>query len=89
LVLRLDVRAGEELATARAGKAEHVADPVDRRLEAGPFHALDEPLARLHVLGRKRRPMHAGLMGADLAQFVEVAQQAIGIDGRHASPRDL
>ena len=88
MVLRLDVGAGEHLAAGRAGKSQHVADAVDDRLEPGLSHALGQPLARRHVLGREGRPVHAGLVGADLAQRVEIAQQAVGIDGRHGYPRD-
>src|SRR5205814_6593511 len=64
-------------------KADDIADAVDLRIEPRLRHAVGQPLARRDVVGRQGRTVDASLVGADLAQFVQVAENAVGIDGRH------
>ena len=61
---------------------DDVADAVDRRIQPASLHPRHQPVARLHILRRIGRPMHAGLVFTDLAQRVEVAQQPLAIDAR-------
>ena len=56
-------------------------------VEPGGGHPFDQPMARDGVFGREGRAVDAGLESADLSQFVEVAQKALRIDGRHRIPR--
>ena len=85
MILGFEMRAGEHLAAGRARAAEHIADAVDRRLEAGLRHAFGQPLARHDVFGREGRTMDAGLVGAEGAQRVQIAEHAVRIDRRHGS----
>ena len=52
---------------------------LDTRIEAGIGHAPDQPLARCDILRRQRRPMNSGLVGAEAAQLVEIAEDALGV----------
>ena len=83
MVLAFDMRAGEKMRTARAAVADHGADAVDARVQPGLFEPVAKPMARLDVLRREGRAMHAGLVSAEGRQRAEVAKDAVGIDGRH------
>jgi hypothetical protein len=74
MVLRLGVRTEQELKSGHARTAEHVADSIDRRFERGFRETSGEPAARLDVLWRKRRPVHATLVSAELGQAAEVGK---------------
>ncbi len=78
--LRLDMAAEQQLRAIAARAAEDIADAVDLGLQPGLGQTCRQPMARLHVLRRICRPMHAGLVFADLAQRVEVAQQPVAVD---------
>src|SRR4051794_372878 len=84
MVLALEMRAGEHLTPRRAAEAEDAADAVDRGVEPGLGEAVGEPVPRLDVLAREGRAMHAGLVGAELRERAQVAEEAAGIDLRHA-----
>ena len=84
--LRLDMAAEQQLRPVAARTADDVADAVDLRLQPGLGHPRGQPMARLHVLRRISRPMHAGLVFADLAQRVEIAKQPVAVDAcRHGA----
>ena len=83
MVLGFGVRAKQELGPGRARAAEHVANSVDRRFEACVRETPGEPAARLDVLRRKRRSMHAALVSAELGQAAEVGEQSGAVDLRH------
>src|SRR5581483_9504977 len=83
MVLRLEVRARQCLGAARLALSQNIADAVDRGLEPGRRALLGEPVARRDVFGRERRPMHAGLVGTEGTQLVEIAEEAVRLDGGH------
>ena len=84
--LRLDMAAEQQMRAVAARAADDVADAVDLRLEPGLGHPRRQPVSRLHVLGRIGRPMHAGLVFADLAQRVEIGEQPVAVDAcRHGA----
>src|SRR2546423_4354509 len=85
MVLRFQMRAGKDFAAARPALSQNIADAIDRRLEAGLGAPLREPLPRCDVFGRKRRAVHASLVGAEGAQLIEIAEQAVGLDGGHGT----
>jgi hypothetical protein len=68
-----------------ARTAEHVADSVDRRFKPRVRETSDEPAARLDVLRRKRRPVHAALVSAELGEAAQVGEQSATIDLRHCA----
>ena len=80
LGLGVGVRADEQRAARPGRTAEHRADAVDARFQPCFAHPLAQPTARLHVDGSERLAHHAGAAGAEAAQSVEVAEQAIRID---------
>jgi hypothetical protein len=81
IILTFEMRAGEYFrASLRAG-AKHIADAVDG---CGQFRAgklLDQPPKRLHMGLRKGRLVHAGLVGADGPQRVEIGEHPGAVDG--------
>ena len=83
MVLRFGVRTEQDFKSGHARTAEHIADSVDRRFEPGFRETSGEPAARLDVLWRKRRPMHAAFVSAELGQAVEVGEQSGAVDLRH------
>ena len=87
MVLAFDMRAGEKMRTACAAVADHGADAVDARVQPGLVEPVAKPMARLDVLRREGRAMHAGLVSAEGRQRAEVAKDAVGIDGRHHATR--
>ena len=74
MVLRFGVRTEQELKSGRARTAEHVADSIDRRFEPRLRETSGELAARLDVLRRERRPVHATLVSAELGQATEVGK---------------
>ncbi len=82
-VLRLDMAAHQQMRPVAGVPPIHVADAVDRGVQPAGLHPLDQPVARLHVLGRVGRAVHTGAELADLAQFVEVAKERLGVDFFH------
>jgi hypothetical protein len=40
-------------------------------------------MAAFHILRRKGRAMHAGLEGADFAEFMKIGKETLGIDLHH------
>ncbi len=83
MVLGFGVRTDQEPGPTRARTAEHIADTVNRRVEACVRETPGEPAARLDVLRRKRRPVHARLVGAELSQAPKVGEQSGAVDLRH------
>ena len=79
LVLRLEMRAHQQLRPRPGMAPEHVADAVDRRREPDLLQPRDEPAAGFHVLLRIGRPMHAGAERADPAQLLQVGDEAVGV----------
>jgi hypothetical protein len=77
------VRAGQNLTAGGQRLAEHIADAVDLRIEAGIRHAIGEPLPRSDILRRQAWPVHTSLVGAEGPKLVQVAEQAFGVDGGH------
>src|SRR5262249_53488529 len=86
LVLAFDGRAGAHLASRHASFAKYVADAVDAGVDTGFSHLRNQPLSGCHIIGRKGWAVHAGLVGADLAQRIEIAKDTLGIDRRHETP---
>ena len=78
--LGIGVRADEQRAARPGRTAEHRADAVDARIQSRFAHPLAQPAARLHVDGSERLAHHAGAAGAEAAQPVKVAEQAIRVD---------
>src|SRR5712691_5864825 len=64
--LRLAVRADEQAPPGAQIAADHVADAVDHRIEAGGGELLGEPVARGDILWRISRAMHPALVTAEL-----------------------
>jgi hypothetical protein len=85
MILALKMRACENLAPAGAAHTNHVADAIDLCIEPSLGHALDQPLPRGNVLGRERRPVHAGFVRTERAKLVQVSQNAFGLDRRHGN----
>src|SRR5215203_1301411 len=84
MVLALEMRAGEHLWPRRPARSEDAADAVDLGVEPGLGESLGEPVPRLDVLAREGRAVDAGLVGTELREPAEVAEEAPGIDLRHA-----
>src|SRR5689334_17134805 len=73
--------AAQQQLPARATRtSDDIADAVNFRFQPRLGHARNEPVSRLHVLGRVSRPVYAGLVFADLAQRVEIAKQPVAVD---------
>ncbi len=83
VVLRLAVRTDQQLSAGGCRTPEHVADPIDRRVETGVRETPREPSARLDVLGREGWPMDAGLVSAKFRQPTKVGDKAVAIDLRN------
>src|SRR5215472_586704 len=85
------VRADEEPALRLRITADHIADPVDYRVEPGFTKLAGQPLPRLDVDGRIGRTMHAGLVAAEFRKPFQIGDNALSIDGRHLlwSPRGV
>ena len=65
--------------------ADDVADAVDLGVQPGLGQAGGEPVPRLDVLRRVGRPVHAGAVGADRPQRVQVVQQTLVVDLAHGA----
>ena len=83
LILAFDVAAGEQLEAGARVAAQNVADAVDAGFEADLGHPFHQPMPAAHVVGRKGRAVHAGPEAADLAQRVQVSEEAGGVDLGH------
>ncbi len=83
IILAFEMRAGQSLFAVRPAAAENVGDAVDFRFKPGLAHAVRKPFPRRDVLIRQRRPMHAGLVGAEGRQRTKIGQDAFGIDAGH------
>src|SRR6185436_14443741 len=83
MVLRFQMRAGENLGAARPALSQNVADTVDRRFESRFGAALGKPCARGDILRREGRAMDAGLVAAEGTQLGKIAEQTVGLDGGH------
>src|ERR1700733_9117314 len=85
LVLRLDVAARQQMRPGPRVPTEDIADAVNRGIQPARGQAVEKPVSRFHVLRRESRPMYAGAELTDLAQFVQVTQEGVGVDHGHRS----
>ena len=83
LILAFEMAAGEELDARPRMLAEHIADAIDGGFKADLLHLLHQPMPALHVLGREGGAVHACLEAAELAQRVQVLEEAGGVDLYH------
>jgi hypothetical protein len=83
VVLAFEMRPGEHPCARRAAVADHVGDAVDPGVEPRRLEPRRKPVARLDVLRRQGGAVNAGLVGAESGEFAQVAEDAVGIDGRH------
>jgi hypothetical protein len=82
---RVDVRACHDRrdVLGAASQSEHVADRVDRDLEAELAHPADDEVAARAVLVGEREPAApAALDRADLGEPIEPPHQAVGVDAQ-------
>ena len=86
LVLGFQMAADQQMRAAALVAAEHVADAVDRRIEADGRHFPHQPAPAVHIVPAEGGAMHAGAERAELAQRIEVLQEARGIDRQDLSP---
>ena len=80
LGLGIGVRSDKQCVTGFGGTTEHRADAVDARFESRFAHPFAQPAARLQVDGSKRLADDAAPTGAECAQPVKIAQQALRVD---------
>jgi hypothetical protein len=59
---------------------EDVADAVDRGSEPGLPKPLGKPHQRAHMRLGERRPVNAGLVGADATERIEIGKNPAAID---------
>ena len=83
LVLALDVRAGEDVRSIAGRAADDIGYAVDFGGMTKGLELLTKPAPRDHIVFRQCRSVHAGLESPNLAQLVEVAEQAFGVDLDH------
>ena len=81
--LGFQMAAGEQLRPVAGRQADDIADAVDVGGQARLGQAAGQPVAGADVVGGEGRAVDAGLVFADLAQGVEVGEQAVGVDLRH------
>ena len=89
MVLAFEMRAGQQLRPGLGAGAEHIADAVDRRPSSPASGNLrGQPLQRAHVRLGEGRLVHAGLVGADGTERIEIGENALAI-GAGASVRHV
>ena len=91
IVLAFEMGAGQQIRSGPCAGAEQIADAVDGGGEVGLRQPRGQPLQRAHVRLGEGRLVHAGLVGADRAQRMEVGQNAgavgVGAIVRHGGNR--
>ena len=83
IILAFQVRAGQQFGPGFWTVAEHIANAVDRGGEAGLGKPPGQPFQRAQMRLGERRLVNAGLVGADVAQRMEIGQDAGAIEFRH------
>ena len=79
MVLAFEMGAGEQLWSGLRACAEHIADAVDRSREPRLGQLFRQPFQRARMRLGEGRLVHAGLVGADRAQRVEVGKHALAV----------
>jgi hypothetical protein len=74
IVLAFEMGACQQLRSGFCASAEYVADTVDGGGEVGFRQSRGQPLQRAHMRFGEGRLVHAGLVGADGAQRVEIGE---------------
>ncbi len=85
MVLALQMRARQQLATLGPREAKYVTDAVDDGLVAERAQLCLQPVQSLHVLRRQGRPMHTSLVFSDFGQLTQVCDDACAIRLEHGS----
>jgi hypothetical protein len=80
MVLAFEMRAREQLRSCFRTGAEHIADAVDCRGEVGIGQVRRQPVQRAQMRLRECRLVHAGLVGADRAQCIEIGEHALAVE---------
>ncbi|WP_332308988.1 hypothetical protein [Roseococcus microcysteis] len=86
LILAFDMAAHQQMRTRPGVAAEDIADAVHAGLQPHLAHAVHQPAAAFHVLGREGGAVHAGLVGPDLPKLVQVLEEPFRVHLRHAAP---
>jgi hypothetical protein len=85
MILRFQMAAHQQLFTRRPAPPDDIADAVDMRIQARLGQPSDQPMAGVHILLGEGRSMDTGLVGADVTQGIQIAQQPLAIDVGHGS----
>jgi hypothetical protein len=83
IVLALQMRAGEDLATGSRALAEDIADAIDGGTEIGLRQSTREPFAGRDVLRGERWTVHTALVSSERSEGAQVGKDPLRLDLGH------
>jgi hypothetical protein len=83
MVLRFQMAPEQQPRPSSTGTPDNVTDSIELRFQSSFTHSLNQPMARLHILRRVGRPMHAGLVPAYSSQIPKIFEKPIAVDAGH------
>jgi hypothetical protein len=80
IILAFEMRTRQQFWSRFRAGAEHIADAIDLGGQSRLGEPLHQPLQRAHMRLGKGRLVHAGLVGADGAECIEVGEDAGAVE---------